>query len=439
MLSDLIASDALVFFTGAGISRGLKRKNDPAKNLPGWIDLVKELYLRFKVRLSLDVQKDIDDLLDVSDVNKPPRSQDLILAASLCRGGPNSLHGRDFDDEYRQMCTPIPGKTGPVHEEIAKLSPRGIVTFNYDDAHEVAWSLVAHDAFTPWQEKTMTDLLRGRCDSPFILKAHGSISSTEPLVLTAEAYRELMVKLPTYRAFLQNIFANFHFVFVGFGMDDPDYDLWIETFAMQFGAPINEHVRILPENERSRADIMHRRMYGIRQLYYDANQHGQIPEILQQASNQAGPKLANLIENCISPQLYVRHQAHLEMQKLGTCGKSLISRVMTDKARNILNQGSMAQTPSFELSEYAYTLGTIDAMGNKTLLMEIVEKARTVEPVARCLTVLRSVLQMADLPLMQGWLQRFSRTTLSGDRPQRIEEYLKYLILYVENKYKSDP
>src|SRR5205809_4931657 len=82
----------------------------------------------------------------------------------------------------------------------------------------------------------------------FLVKAHGSIGVNDgrdySVVLTAESYRDLFVKQPAYRAFLQHVFTNFNMLIVGFGMADPDFDLLLHDVLSQFGSPLQNHVLI---------------------------------------------------------------------------------------------------------------------------------------------------------------------------------------------------
>ena len=61
-LRDSVASDRLVLFTGAGVSFGLKRAADPARSLPGWVELLRELFGHLAPRLDSTNRDDCDGL-----------------------------------------------------------------------------------------------------------------------------------------------------------------------------------------------------------------------------------------------------------------------------------------------------------------------------------------------------------------------------------------
>src|SRR5262249_41075233 len=143
----------------------------------------------------------------------------LIMAASILR----SANPREFDRAFRQAITEKPGSYGETHAALLATQPRGIVTFNYDQAHEAAAkkdpTLSHFRRILPTDEGEIVRVLSQRFAEPFLLKAHGSLGVRHELVLTQESYREILAKSPAYRAFFQSLLTNFHFLVVGFGLD----------------------------------------------------------------------------------------------------------------------------------------------------------------------------------------------------------------------------
>ncbi len=133
---------------------------------------------------------------------------------------------------------------------------------------------------------------------PFYLKAHGSLDSTSELVLTEESYRELLVRSPAYRGFVQICLTNFNLLFVGFRLSDPDFDTFIDSIAHQFGSPLRNHVAIFHEEETTVNDIALRRKYGIHVLYVSDFVH--IPFILQNSLTVPGPRLNEYLSMALS-------------------------------------------------------------------------------------------------------------------------------------------
>jgi hypothetical protein len=420
-LRDSVASDRLVLFTGAGVSFGLKRAADPARSLPGWVELLRELFGHLGPRLDSTNRDDCDGLLAAT-----PGSRHLIEAASILRRADSSL----FDSEVERMTTPETDTYTPAHDQLLKLEPRGIITLNYDTGHEAACRARRLDLalLTQESEGEFAHWLQSDQKKLFVLKAHGSIMNG-PLILSGESYREVLTKRPAYRAFLQYALTHFHWLIVGFGMDDPDFSVFVNTLAESFGSPVQSHVAIKRFAEKSREEILLRRKYGIHTLY--VNDWNELPEVFEEAVSAAGPMLLATLEMCLDPAMDRRGLGHSRLRDLGAAGRGVASRELQRRAGAAGN--------NFELAEICYALGFIDARANKQFLMTAVDSTQSAAVAGRALTILRPVLEREDVPKIRAWLKRFRKTPPAGRNPERIAAYLRYLLVYVPNKYRSGP
>jgi len=381
VLCDLVASDHLVCLTGAGISRGLRRKHAPNKTLPGWVSLLRELLLAFEPRLAPMDAASARRLLDAEDerlaagllrdavrgsmsgaaqgdalgwmgeLGPHIGSDELILAASIIR----EPDPTEFDKRFLEAISEAPGECSPTHEAILDLVPRGILTFNYDGGHEEACRRRGHAyiALNPTDgdsEQQFRDLLERRLKDFFLLKAHGSVDSASPLVLTTAEYRNLLGKNPSFRAFVQNLFTNFSFLMVGYGLDDPDFDLFLRTMAEQFAGPLQHHVVLRPLAQRHRREEVERRLYGIHTLHI--NDFPEVPGVLRQAATTAGPALRRSLDDCLSVDHHTRRRAHAMLENLGPAGRAVAGQALVKR---------LSDHDSFIVSEAAYSLGLLDA------------------------------------------------------------------------------
>lgn len=462
MLCDLVASDHLVCMTGAGISRGLLRETpSPAGDdrLPSWIELLRELLEQFQGGMTPDGATYAWELLDPvderaaaynlrsilereSDLPKKAEalgqlqqlgpiigSRELILAASLIR----AAQPEEFDKRFRAAVTEAPGQFSDTHRSILALNPRGIMTFNYDGGHEascidIKQEYVLLNPVSNGSSERLRDAIAGRLSDFFILKAHGSTDTTDPLVLTISEYNNLLGRSPAYRAFVQNLFTNFSFIMVGYGLDDPDFDVFLSTMAVQFAGPLQSHIVLRPATQRHRRQLVERELYGIHTLYI--NDYGEIPDVLDRSARTAGPKLIRTIQGCLDRNHAVRVAAHGELRRLGLPGRSVAGYELAER---------LEDADSFVVAEAAYSLGILDAEGHKERLCQLVDASSNADVLGRAITVLRSALTRDDLPRVQDWLERVRATPPSGERAERIETYLEYLLEYVYHKFESDP
>jgi hypothetical protein len=428
-LCDLAASDRLVCITGAGISVGLPHARKKGEKLPGWGDLLASLHRRLAGSLSKEEKRDVKRLL-----GKKPTNDELIEAATVLRRGREET----FDKLHRDAVSHRVGATDQVQEALLELQPRGIMTYNYDLAQENAIAKkglqTEWDIYLPWEEEKLHQTLQAQSHRPFLLKAHGSLDSDRQLVLTYESYRELLVKFPVYRTFVQNLLINYSLLIVGFGLSDPDFDQFIESLSFQLGAPLREHIVIRRKDQTTGATLLRRR-YGIHTLYVD--NFDQIPAVIKDAVRQTGPELEKTIEKCLSPRIDARVAGHTELEQLGPAGKTRATHVL----RNRIEASRINRR---NLSEIAYSLGKLDPAEKNTrnALFKIVEESAYVEPVAHALLALQGVLKEKDLPWLKKQLRRLNRQRLKSsasepDPDTRLPVYLQFLILYVRAKYSS--
>lgn len=460
-LCDLVATDALVCVTGAGISRSLKRKEPSPTGettLPGWIPLLRELFEAVRQRMEPHSADSVARLLSSDDerpavvklgelagqhVNRDEfvdqlrklgpviASRELITAATLIR----QADPAGFDTAFSKAVTEAPGATTETHRALLELEPRGIVTFNYDQAHESACRGVREfkllDPNSETADADFSTALRNRLQDFFIVKAHGSnaVRGASGLTLTFDDYRTLIARNPAYRAFIQNLFTNFHLLLFGYGMDDPDFDLFLWTMVEQYGSPLHEHVVIRLASDANRKQVVERRLYGIQTLAI--NDWSEIPVVLRQASKSAGPKLEQTIGLCYAAENANRERGHTELEQLGPAGRKLAA------ARFIATLDDPA-ADSWTKSEAAYSLGVLGAAKHKQRLMKLIDDENAADILGRTLTQLRSALALDDIPKLQAWKARFENTPPDGDRPERILHYLAYLLCYLPHKFQSD-
>lgn len=431
LLCDLVASDRLVCLTGAGISVNLPQADNPSKKLPGWRDLLEQLSRRLRSKLNEVDRRDCDQLLNPCSGAGPISGRHLIMAASILR----AASPKEFDKVFRRAIRTVEGSYSDTHAALLEMRPRGVVTFNYDNAHEAAAQKalaepVPFQLLLPRDEEAFAQALSGKLEQPFLLKAHDSIDSANELILTQESYRHILAKAPAYSAFFQNLLTNFHFLVVGFGLDDPDFDLFVDTVVNQYGSPLHEHVVIRHQNQHGRNEVLLRRRYGFHTLYVSDWAH--IPLILRDATRMPGPRLRATIKKCLSPVMKKRVDGHRELAELGPAGKAVASASLWG-----MMDEQVRKRDSFAISEIAYSLGRIDPRMNKDRLVNIVETAFHTDPVGRALTVLREALEPTDVRRLKLWRRRFAKTHLEGPRQARLLVYLDYLIEYVPNKYNS--
>lgn len=435
-LCNIIVSNRLVCLTGAGISLDIKRKSDLGRSLPSWLELVQTLRTKFPLTNQKD-NEDVDLLLA-----KDAPGDWLIEAATIIRKNNPS----EFDAAVRQAveATDDPdGATSKTHRAIAALKPRGIMTFNYDLGHEKSWSDAERKLwriFTPRGEDQMLELMRTSFASPFLLKAHGSLSDAEDrLVLDFESYRALLAKSPTYRAFVGWLLTHFNLLIVGFGMSDPDFDEFMRLISVEVGGPVREHVLLTKAREETANHVLLRRRYGISSLR--VSDWSEIPEVISDALKEPGTHARKTIDECTSEDTALRKDAHLTLQQLSEPGRRVVSQKLRRKIEQAIEDRDVRAA-----SELIYSLGKIGLVPeNKELLYQVLEDpSNEREIVAHAALALEGKLEAKDTCRLEALLAKYVPAPRAPDNPEfpdpdnRIPIYLAYLIAQNRRRTAED-
>ncbi len=436
MLCDFVASDNFVCLTGSGISRGLKLKNNKAT--PDW----NELLVNLKNSIE-ESSNNTEELKNLNELLKPKGApgENLIEAASIL----HRLNKKDFLDALVASVDLCENETSETHKKIQALHPKGILTYNYDVAHENAigkdnnWEIIL-----PNSNEKIINILKNKLNKQFLFKMHGSVDEKTSMVLTRESYRDLFVKYPFYKAFIQQIFTNYHLMIVGFRMSDPDFEMLLQNVFSTFGSPIQEHIVIKHISEKNDKDIVYKLRYGLHFLYI--NNFPDIPEILSDCIHTPGPNLNKLLQDCLSSDLQTRGKAHCEVRDLSIAGKNCLAHVLEHKIKdNVYKENADNYKLNTETSELVYTYGVIASVTKQKcykdfIINEVIEKSNYSEPIAHALVHLRDILDKEDISKVKMWMERFKNPTFIQDQENpdpdnRVYNYCKSIYYLLNAKY----
>ncbi len=436
-LCDFTARGDLILLTGSGISKGLALKN--GSGAPDWYRLLLGIREKLEDRLTDSQRLDLDILL-----TKQSPGEHMIEASSI-------LYHQDPELFLQALADSVDlqeGATSLAHRRLLELQPVGILTYNYDCAHENA---IAQDpacgkweTLLPSDNDRIVEILKQTLGARFLFKMHGTADRRSSLVLTRETYRDLFTRYPYYKPFLQQILTNHHLLIVGFGMSDPDFETLLRDVFSTFGSPIQEHIVIKHIKTKSAQDTLYRLRYGLNFLYVEDFAH--IPRILADCIRTPGTLLQQILEKTVSRALEDRGQAHAMVRQLSPIGKRCLADLLEEKILQGIAAGDLA-TPEqdFETSEYVFTYGVIadstDAPAYRDFLMrQVIEKSAHGESVAHALMHLRDVLKKEDFPRIARWLDyfsspRFRKDPENPDSQARVLKYCESIYYLLKAKY----
>lgn len=212
-LAEALNQEDTILFIGSGVSC--------CSGLPSWRKLLLDL------GLYLDRNGRNGNLV------RDQVPHDLLQAASY---GFDQLSRSEIGEFARAECrfeTAVPHE---IHRKLVLLGPRCFITTNYDQLLEAGLRLWQPNRsfriVTNRQPFEEADIIQARTID-FVFKPHGDIGDIESLILTREAYRNLLEGGEWRHAYesLKTLLVTRRVVYVGFGLRDPDFLLLRDVLA----------------------------------------------------------------------------------------------------------------------------------------------------------------------------------------------------------------
>lgn len=248
---DAIQSKECILFVGSGISVW--------SGLPSWERLIEQM-------IEFLCDSGLNDL-DKSEIDQILLERDVLTAASLCGSLMRKGSFRDFIDEIFIQSNPKPHN---IHQIIVDLGPDSFITTNYDRLIDVAYQMV-HDGLAlspinndqPVEQATIVKHGASR----FIFTPHGRAEKSDTIVLTREDYRALKYNSKATIQTLQHLLISRPVVYLGFGLQDPDFLMIKDEIATTYQGGEREHFAIMPDVNNLEKNFW-KEQYGINIISY---------------------------------------------------------------------------------------------------------------------------------------------------------------------------
>lgn len=223
--SDLVKAAVnhnLVVFVGAGVSKDNKKIGSNEK-MPGWRDLLNNIAVKIRV----EKDKSFKNLLN---------NNSLLEVAEFLRYHASSKSlDSDFYSVIENMDKEYRIDNNEWYNKISFLNPRVIITTNYDsflERHLNDKNDSAYSIYSPRNDQDISGISRNiKLKNHVFLKIHGGINneSIENIVITQSDYSRNIRKNPGYYRLLQSLLDTRVFLFIGYSMGDPDFQLLLHN------------------------------------------------------------------------------------------------------------------------------------------------------------------------------------------------------------------
>lgn len=247
-IKEVLKRDDTILFIGSGISLW--------SGMPSWNGLIKELV----------------DFLNNEGYSPEPvcnelKGNNLLRAASL---GVNQLTPQVFRKFIRGALKIEQVKPHLIHNKICNIGAKCYITTNYDHLLEDSLRKCCPDfnfqVITNKQKIDCATIMQVR-EKNFIFKPHGDIDDTESIILTNEHYRTLYGQKSYTLETLKTLFLSRTVVFLGFGLNDPDFLYIKDTIENTFENGQFIHYAIMPEMSYEQKEYW-LKYFGIQILSY---------------------------------------------------------------------------------------------------------------------------------------------------------------------------
>jgi len=254
-----IARRKCVLFLGAGVSKNAKNKG--GERPKDWEEFLRLLCSR------------VSDSARRDEITECINANDYLTACELAR---KYLRPDNFKSELLKEFSDKAFEGGAIHDDIARLDSRYVLTTNFDKVYENRANQVQQNTVLvkSYYDEDVADLLRR--SQRVVLKVHGTIDAPDRTVFTRSDYAKMRTKYAHFYRLLESLFLTHTFVFLGASMRDPDIQLLLEDYAYRF-AGSRPHFMVMPVGSLApgKLDVLEESM-NLRALTYDSVNHHQL-------------------------------------------------------------------------------------------------------------------------------------------------------------------
>lgn len=222
-------------------------------------------------------------------VRREITNNNLLQAASYAV---DQVTQPQFAQFMRKACLAEEASPHEIHKYIVNLGPTCYISTNYDRLLEAAlykWGSNVFRVITNKQVAETADISQARAEN-YVFKPHGDINDVDSLVLSREQYRAIRNKRSHVIETLKTLLVSRPVVFVGFGLQDPDFFYVKDLLFKTYSGGDRGHYAFMPNVSREERGYW-RNNYGMHLVSYNAEDgdHSELLEILRHLSDETEP------------------------------------------------------------------------------------------------------------------------------------------------------
>lgn len=239
-----------VVFLGAGVSR--QSVNADGNRPPLW-----------KAFLEIALDKCAGSK---TEIKRHLRNNDFLTACQLIK---SRLGEHDWNDLLEEIFSKPHYEPADIHQHVFSLDAPIVATTNIDQIYDrfLAAKYAGVAISKSYHDDAIGRYIKGDPSTRLVLKVHGSVENPDHAIFTREQYADARNKNAPFYETLSALIVTQTFLFLGYGMSDPDIQLILENNARLFKAQ-TPHFFVTSDKPSSDMIAMFERNYSIKILRY---------------------------------------------------------------------------------------------------------------------------------------------------------------------------
>ena len=258
-----IARRKSVVFLGAGVSR--QSATPQGAYPPLWREFLDQALLKCNG--------------SVAEIKRHLKANDFLTACQLIR---SRLGEHDWHDLLEHTFCHPNFQGAEIYQHVFDLDLPIIATTNIDSIYDrfFAAKYAGAAIAKSYYDESLGRHIKGDASTRLVLKVHGSADDPANAIFTREQYADARNKYVFFYDAMSALITTQTFVFLGYGLTDPDIQLLLENNARLFRSP-TPHFLITADRPSADMVGMFERNYSIKVLRYsDKNNHAELTESL---------------------------------------------------------------------------------------------------------------------------------------------------------------
>lgn len=220
-----------------------------------------------------------------TEIRRHLKNNDFLTACQLIK---SRLGEHDWNDHLEAVFSIPHYEPADIHEYIFGLDSPIVATTNIDQIYDrfLAAKYAGVVISKSYHDDAVGRYVKGDPSTRLVLKVHGSVENPGQAIFTREQYADARNKHGPFFETLSSLIVTQTFLFLGYGLSDPDIQLLLENNARLFRSQ-TPHFFVTSDKPSVDMASMFERNYSIKILRYsDRDDHVELTSSMKSLVNE---------------------------------------------------------------------------------------------------------------------------------------------------------